>query len=91
MFNDCVIKTTSLDAESHEEQNSSKYSFERRTAAELQAILKVCATKNTEKKRKSNILTSLKKAAFPASFADKDHQNRNFMVSNTIVILLLFG
>ena len=30
-------------------------------------------------------------AAFPASFADTDHQNRNFMVSNTIVILILLG
>ena len=59
--------------------------------AELQAILQVYVTKNTEKKRKPKILASLKKAAFPASFADKDHQNRNFMVSNTIVILLLLG
>ena len=31
------------------------------------------------------------KAAFPAGFAVKNHQNRNFMVSNTIVILLLLG
>ena len=44
-----------------------------------------------EKKRKPKILASLKKAAFPASFADKDHQNRNFMVSNTMVVMLLLG
>ena len=54
-------------------------------------ILQVYVTKNTEKKQKPKILASLKKAAFPASFADQDHQNRNFMVSNTIVILLLLG
>ena len=30
-------------------------------------------------------------AAFPASFADKDHQKKNFMASYTIVILLLLG
>ena len=59
--------------------------------AELQAILQVYVTNNMEKKRKPKILALLKKAAFPASFADKDHQNRNFMVSNTIVILLLLG
>ena len=55
----------------------------------VQAILYV--TKNMEKKRKPKILASLKKATFPASFADKDHQNRNFMVRNTIVILSLLG
>ena len=54
----------------------------------VQAILYV--TKNMEKKRKPKILVA-KKAAFPASFADKDHQNRNFMVRNTIVILSLLG
>ena len=59
--------------------------------AELKAILQVYVTKNTEKKQKPKILASLKKAAFPASFADRDHQNRNFMVSNAIVILLLLG
>ena len=56
--------------------------------AELQAILQLYVTKSTEKKRKPKILASLKKAAFPASFADKDHQSRNFMVSSTIVLLL---
>ena len=53
--------------------------------------MQVYVTKNTEKKQKPKILALLKKAAFPASFADKDHQNRNFMVSNTTVILLLLG
>ena len=91
MFNDCKIKTISSDAESHEEQDGSKYSFIGRMTDELQAILQVYVTKNTDKKQKPKILASLKKAAFPASFADKDHQNRNFMVSNTIVILLLLG
>ena len=91
MFNDCIIKSILSDAESREEQDGSKYSFVGRTTAELQAILQVYVTKNTEKKRKPKILASLKKAAFPASFADKDHQNRNFMMSNTIVILLLLG
>ena len=83
MLNDCIIKTTSSDAESRKNK--------RRMTAELQAILQVYVMKNTEKKWKPKILASLKKAAFPASFADKDHQNRNFMVSNTIVILLLLG
>ena len=55
MFNDCVIKTISSDAESHEEQDSSKYSFVGRTTAELQAILQVYVTKNTEKKRRPKI------------------------------------
>ena len=86
-----MIKTILSDAESREEQDGSKYSFVGQTTAELKAILQVCVTKNTEKKQKPNILASLKKAAFPESFADKDHQNRNFIVSNTIVILLLLG
>ena len=91
MFDDYIIKTISSNAESREEQDGSKYSFEGQMMAALQAILQVHVTKNTEKKRKPKILASLKKAAFPASFADQDHQNRNFMVSNTIVILLLLG
>ena len=70
MFNDCVIKTISSNAESHEEKDGSKYSFVGRTMAELQAILQVNVTKNMEKKRKPKILAFLKKAAFPASFAD---------------------
>ena len=69
MFNDCVIKTISSDAESRGEQDGGKYSFVGWTTAELQAILQVYVTKNMEKKRKPKILTSLKKAAFPASFA----------------------
>ena len=89
MFDDCVIKTISSDAESREEQDGGKHSFVGQTTAKLQAILQVYVTKNMEKKRKPKILTLLKKTAFPASFADKDHQNRNFMVSNAIVILLL--
>ena len=91
MFNDCTIKTISSDAESCEEQDGSKYSFVGQTTAGLQAILQVYVTKNTEKKRKPKILASPMKAAFPASFADKDNQNRNFMVNTTIVILLLLG
>ena len=91
MFNNCIIKTISSDAESREEQDGGKYSFVGQTTVELQAILQVYVMKNTEKKQKPKILASLKKAAFPASFADKDHQNRNFMVSNIIVILLLLG
>ena len=63
-----------------------------KTTAGLQAILQVYVAKNKEKKRKPKILASLMKAAFPASFTEsKDHQNRNFMVNNTIVILLLLG
>ena len=80
MFNDCVIKTISSNAKSHEEQDGSKFSFVGRTTAELQAIFQVCEAKNTKKKRKPKILASLKKAAFPASFADKDHQDRNLLV-----------
>ena len=91
MFYDCVIKTISSDAESREEQDGDKHSFVGQTMAELQAILQVYVMKNTEKKRKPKILASLKKAAFPEGFTDKDHQSRNFMVSNTIVILLLLG
>ena len=84
-------KTISSDAESREEQDGNKYSLIGQTTAELQAILQVNVTKNTEKKRKPKVLALLKKAAFPASFADNDHQNKNFMVSNTMVILLLLG
>ena len=50
MFNDCVIKTISSDAESREVQDDTKYSFVGRTAAKLQAILQVYVTKNTEKR-----------------------------------------
>jgi len=39
ILNDCVIKTTSSDAESHEEQDGGKHVFVGRTTAELQAIL----------------------------------------------------
>ena len=70
MFDNCVIKTISSEAESHEEQDSGKHSFVGRTMAELQAILQVCVMKNTEKKRKPKILTLLKKEAIPSSFAD---------------------
>ena len=54
-----------------------------RMTAKLQAVFQLHVAKNTEKKRKPKILTF---SAFHASFADKD---RNFMVSNTIVISLL--
>ena len=81
MFNDYVIKTISSDAESCEKRDGAKYSFLGRTTAELQSILQVYVKKNTEKKQKPKILASLKKAAFPASFADRNHQNRNFMMS----------
>ena len=70
MFDDCMTKAISSDAESREEQDGSKYSFVGQTTAELQAILQVYVMRNTEKKRKPKILASLKKAAFPASFAD---------------------
>ena len=66
MFNDCIIKTISSDAESSKEQDGSKHSFVGQTTTELQAILQVYVTKNTEKKRKPKILASLKKAVFPA-------------------------
>ena len=64
MFNDCVIKTISSDAKSREEQDGSKYSFVGRTTAELQAILHVCVTKNTEKKRRPKICLA-EKGSFP--------------------------
>ena len=91
MFNDCIIKTISSDAESCEEKDGGKYLFVGQTTAELQAILQVYVMKNTEKKQTPKILASLKKAAICASFANKDHRNRNFMVSNTMFILLLLG
>ena len=78
MFSDCIIKIILSDAESLEEQDGGKYSFVGQATAELLTILQAYVTKNTEKKRKPKILAPLKKAAFPASFADKDHQNRNF-------------
>ena len=91
IFDDCIIKTISSDAESHEEQDGGKHSFVGQTTAKLQAIFQLHVMKNTKKKRKLMILTLLKKAAFRACFTDQDHQNRNFMVSNAIVILLLKG
>ena len=50
-------------------------------------IVSIC----NEKHGKAAKTKDFSKAAFPASFADEDHQNRNFMVSNTIVILLFLG
>ena len=43
--------------------------FVGQTTAELQAVFQLHVAKNTEK-RKPKILALLKKAAFPASFAD---------------------
>ena len=83
MINDCVLKTISSDPESREEQDGGKNSFVGWMIAELPAILQVYVMKNTATKQKPKILALLKKAAIPASVADKDHQNRNFMVSNT--------
>ena len=89
MFNDCIIKTISSDAESREEQDGSKYYFVGWTMAELQAILQVYVMKNTEKKQKPKILAS--QLSLQALLVRTINQNRNFMVSNTIVILLLLG
>ena len=50
MFNVCIIKTISSDAESRKEQDGGKYSFVGQTMAKLQAILQVYVMKNTEKK-----------------------------------------
>ena len=50
MFDDCIIKTISSDAESREEQDGSKYLFVGQTTAELQAILQVYVMKNTKQK-----------------------------------------
>ena len=91
MFIDCIMKTISSDVESCEEQDGGKHYFVGQMTAKLQAILQVYVAKNTEKKLKPKILTLLKKAAFFASFAGWDYQNRNFMMSNTIVILLLLA
>ena len=41
MFDDCIIKTLSFDAESREEQDGGKYSFVGQTTAELQAVFKL--------------------------------------------------
>ena len=57
MFNDCIIKNISSDAESREEQDGGKYSFVGRMTTKLQAILQVYVMKNTEKKRRSKILS----------------------------------
>ena len=43
------------------------------------------------KEAKTKDFSLAEEGSFPARFADKDHQNKNFMVSNTIVILLLLG
>ena len=39
IFNDCILKTISSDAESREEQDGGKHLFLGRMTAELQAIL----------------------------------------------------
>ena len=70
MFDDCIIQNISSNAESHEKQDDSKYSFVGQTTAELQVIFELHVAKNMEKKQKPKTLTLLKKAAFPASFAD---------------------
>ena len=54
MFNDCITKTILSDA--REEQDGSEYFFVGQMTAELQAILQVYVTINTEKKRKPKIL-----------------------------------
>ena len=69
-IDNCIIKTISSDAESCEEQDCGKHSFEGGMMAELQAIFQLHVAKDTERKRKPKILTFLKKAAFPASFTD---------------------
>ena len=51
MFDDCVIKAISSDAESCEEQDGGKHSFVGQTTAKLQAILQVYIMKNMEKKQ----------------------------------------
>jgi len=65
MFDDCIIKTISSNAESRKEQDGSCDFFVGRMMAELQAIFQLHVTKSTEKKKK--ILGLLKKVAFPAS------------------------
>ena len=64
MFNDCVIKTISSDAESCEEQNGSKYSFVGRTTAKLQAILQVYVTKHG-KEAKTEDFSLAEEGSFP--------------------------
>ena len=83
MFNDCIIKTISSDAESREKYRTNVG----RVTGDFASI---CKEKHG-KEAKTKDLALLKKAAFPAIFTDKDHPNRNFMVSNAIVILLLLG
>ena len=84
MFDDCVTKTMPFNAESHEEKDGSKQYLN--DGLVIQAVFQLDAVKNTEKKQNPKILTLLKKGVFPASFDDLDHQNRDFMVSNTIFI-----
>ena len=61
MFDDCIIKTISSNAESREEQDGGKHSFLGQTTAELQAVFQLHVAKNTEKKQKPKILASLKR------------------------------
>ena len=69
MFEDCITKTISTNAESHKEQDDGKRFLVGQSTVELQTIFQVDVTKNTEKKQKPKILTWLKKAASPTCFA----------------------
>ena len=53
-------------------------------------FVSICNEKHG-KEAKTKDFSFAEEGSFPASFADKNHQNRNFMVSNTIVILLLLS
>ena len=71
MFDDCIIKATPSDAESHEEQTGSKQYLVGYTTAVLQAVFYLDVVKHMEKKRKPKIEAFLKKTTFPASFDDQ--------------------
>ena len=65
MFNDCIIKTISSDAELREEQGGSKYSFVGQMVAELQAILQVYVTKKHGKETKTKDFSLAEEGSFP--------------------------
>ena len=84
----CLIIALKNYVGSHEEQDGSKQNFVGTMMAKLKAVFHLYVVENTEKMKIKNFNLA-EEGNFLASFNDWDHKNRNFMVSNTVVILLL--
>ena len=89
MFDDCIIQAISSDAESREEQDGSKHSFSGQTVAELLAIFQLHVSKNQGKEVKTKDFNFAEEGNFSCKLCSLGPSEQDFMVNNTIVILLL--